>query len=160
MWLSWNFCKAFDTIPPRLKSSRNLPSTSSEQPLGWLESSLTSTEEQRELCYAPDPPPPFPALFPRALLHIRSFWWVHMRCVSLEWRTDWINCECSLFTSCSWLRRRNKNKIISSLCCIVGNTSWLIKSRSLRAEDWVQNPEPGIAKPVALLHHSDRIVGS
>ena len=27
--------------------------------------------------------------------------------VRLEWRTDWIDCERSLFTPCSWLRRRN-----------------------------------------------------
>ena len=36
-----------------------------------------------------------------------SFWWGHMQCVHLEWRTDWIDCERSLFTPCSWLRRRN-----------------------------------------------------
>ena len=35
------------------------------------------------------------------------FWWGHMRCVRLEWRTDWIDCERSLFTPCSWLQRRN-----------------------------------------------------
>ena len=38
---------------------------------------------------------------------LRSFGRGHMRCVRLEWRTDWIDCECSLFTPCSWLRRRN-----------------------------------------------------
>ena len=36
-----------------------------------------------------------------------SFWRGHMWCVCLEWRTDWIDCERSLFTLCSWLRRRN-----------------------------------------------------
>ena len=38
---------------------------------------------------------------------LRSFWQGHMRCVRLEWLTDWIGCERSLFTLCSWLRRRN-----------------------------------------------------
>ena len=41
---------------------------------------------------------------------LRSFWRGHMRCVHLEWRTDWIDCERSLFTPCSWLRRRNVKK--------------------------------------------------
>ena len=38
---------------------------------------------------------------------LQSFWWGHMQCVSLEWRTDWIDCERSLFTLCSWLRRKS-----------------------------------------------------
>ena len=37
---------------------------------------------------------------------LQSFWQGHMRCVCLEWQTDWIDCELSLFTR-SWLRRRN-----------------------------------------------------
>ena len=39
---------------------------------------------------------------------LRSFWWCHMRHVSLEWRTDWIDFEPSLWTPCSWLRRNVK----------------------------------------------------
>ena len=88
-----------------------------------------------------------------------SFWWGRMQYVRLEWRTDWIDCEHSLFTPCSWLRR-NVKKIIGSLCCIVGSALWLTKSRSLRTEDRGSNTELGIAKPVALFHHSHRIVES
>ncbi len=74
---------------------------------------------------------------------LRSFWRGHMRCLCLEWRTDWIDCEHSLFTPCSWLRRRNVNKssVYYSHCCIVSNASWLTRSRSLRAEDRIQNQE-------------------
>ena len=49
-------------------------------------------------------------LFSFFFLALRSFWWGHMWCVSLEWRTDWIDCELSLFTPCSRLRRRNVKK--------------------------------------------------
>ena len=76
-----------------------------------------------------------------------SFWQGHMRCVRLEWRTDRIECECSLFTPCSWLRRRNvkkkkkKKKVSGSLSCIVSSTSWLTRSRSMWAEDRIQNQE-------------------
>ena len=34
----------------------------------------------------------------------------HAVCIRLEWRTDWIDCERSSFTPCSWLRRRNERK--------------------------------------------------
>ena len=40
---------------------------------------------------------------------LRSFWWGHLCCARLEWRTDWIDCERSLFTPCSRLRRNVKN---------------------------------------------------
>ena len=56
-------------------------------------------------------------------------------------------------------KKKKKNKIIGSLCCIVSSASWLTRSRSLRAEDRIP-AEPGIAKPVALFHHSHRIVDS
>ena len=61
--------------------------------------------------------------------------------VSLFGMTDWIDCERSLFTPCSWLRRSNVKKIIGSLCCIVSSASWLTRSRSLLAEDRIQNQE-------------------
>ena len=38
---------------------------------------------------------------------LQSFWRGHMWCVCLEWWTVWIDCQHSLFTLCSWLRRRN-----------------------------------------------------
>ena len=80
--------------------------------------------------------------------------------VRLEWQTDWIDCECLLFTPCSWLRRRNVKKIIiGSLCCIVSSASWLTRSRSVTASTG-SNTKPGIVKPVALFHHSHRIVDS
>ena len=41
---------------------------------------------------------------------LRSFWRGHIRCVRLEWRTDWIDCQRSSFVPCSWLKRRNVNK--------------------------------------------------
>ena len=31
-------------------------------------------------------------------------------CLNLEWLTEWINCERSLFTPCSWLRRSKNVK--------------------------------------------------
>ena len=34
----------------------------------------------------------------------------HAVCIRLEWRTDWIDCEHSSFTPCSWLGRRNERK--------------------------------------------------
>ena len=85
----------------------------------------------------------FSSSFSRVL---RSFWRGYMRCARLELRTDWIDCERSLFTPCSWLRRRRnvkkkKKKITGSLCCIVRSASWLTRSRSLRAEDRIQNQE-------------------
>ena len=79
----------------------------------------------------------FSSFFLRVL---KSFWRGHMRCVRLEWLTDWIDCERSLFTPCSWLRR-NVKKIIGSLCCIVSSASWLTKCRSLRAEDRILSQE-------------------
>ena len=84
----------------------------------------------------------FSSSFSRVL---RSFWRGYMRCVRLEWQTDWIDCERPLFTPCSLLRRRNVKKkikkIIGSLCCIFRSASWLTRSRSLRAEDRIQNQE-------------------
>ena len=43
-----------------------------------------------------------------------SFWQGHMWCVRLEWQTDWIDCERSLFTPCSWLRRNVKKSSVAS----------------------------------------------
>ena len=65
-----------------------------------------------------------------------SFWRGHMWRVCLEWRTDWIDCEHSLFTLCSWLRRR-KVKIKKSLVASAASSVAL-----------------------ALFHHSHRIVDS
>ena len=84
---------------------------------------------------------------------IWSFWQGHMWCVHLEQRTGWIDCEHLLFTPCSWLRRNVKKKNISSLCCFMAYQKQITASRGL-------NTKPGIAKPVALFHHSHRIVDS
>ena len=71
---------------------------------------------------------------------LRSFWWGHMRCVRLEWRTDWIDCERSLFTPCSLLRRRNvKQSSVASAASSVALHG--LPETSLRAEDWIQSQE-------------------
>ena len=83
---------------------------------------------------------------------LRSSWVGTIQRVHLEWRIDWIDCELSLFTPCSWLRRNVK--IISSHCYIIGSTSWLlVKANAGRG----LNTRPGIAKPVTPFHHSHRI---
>ena len=69
---------------------------------------------------------------------LQSFGQGHMLCVCLEWWTDWIDCEHSLFTLCSSLRRRAVKK-----------NHW-----------YTSNTEPGIVKPVALFHHLHWIVDS
>ena len=93
-----------------------------------------------------------------SLFHVlRSFWRGHMRCVRLEWRTDWIDCERSLFTPCSWLRRRNvKNPSVASAASSVA-------LHGLPEADHCEQRieyRTRIAKPVTLFHHSHRIVDS
>ena len=60
------------------------------------------------------------ALYARETLHffhaLRSFWWGHMWCVRLEWRTEGkIDCERSLFIPCSWLRINVKKSSVASV---------------------------------------------
>ena len=50
--------------------------------------------------YALETLPPTPTSSPRTTVFLAG-----PQAVRLEWRTDWIDCERSLFTPCSWLRR-------------------------------------------------------
>ena len=55
---------------------------------------------------------------------------------------DWLNrLRAFIIYTVFLIKNKNVKKIISGLCCIVSNASWLTRSRSLRAKDRIQNRE-------------------
>ena len=55
---------------------------------------------------------------------------------------DWLNrLRVFIIYTVFLIKKKKCKKIIGSLCCIISSTSWLTRSRSLRAEDRIQNQE-------------------
>ena len=65
--------------------------------------------------------------------------------VRLEWRTDWIDCERSLFTPCSWLRRRHVKQ--SWVCSAVSSVALHGLPCGQRIEYRTRNSEAGCSIP-------------
>ena len=113
------------------------------------------TPTRKLLCTSHGPTAARYAQETRLFRALRSLWVGNIRCLRLEWRTDWIDCERFLSVYTVFLTKRKKCKKV-----LVATIASSVVLHSLPKADAGRgsNTKPGIAKPVDPFHHSHRIV--